>query len=129
MNKVIIIGRLTKDSELRYTESELAICDFTLAVDREYKKDEADFINCKAFGKLGETINKYTYKGDLIAVCGRINTGSYEKDGKKVYTTNVVVDQVKFLQAKKEEDNPYKDMSVKVEASQQFEISPEDLPF
>lgn len=129
MNKVIIIGRLTKDSELRYTESELAICDFTLAVDREYKKDETDFINCKAFGKLGETINKYTHKGDLIAVCGRINTGSYEKDGHKVYTTNVVVDQVKFLQAKKEEDNPYKDMSVKVEASQQFEISPEDLPF
>lgn len=129
MNKVIILGKLTKDSELRYTESELAICDFTLAVDREYKKDETDFINCKAFSKLGETINKYTHKGDMIAVCGRINTGSYEKDGKKVYTTNVVVDQVKFLQAKKEEDNPYKDMSVKVEASQQFEIKPEDLPF
>lgn len=133
MNKVILIGRMTKDSELRYTETNLAICDFSLAVDREYKKDEADFIKCKVFGKLGETINKYTKKGDLIAVCGRIQTGSFEKDGKKYYTFEIIPDSVKFLQTKKEEtkveDNPYKDMSVKVEASQQFEIKPEDLPF
>ena len=129
MNKVILIGRLTKDSELRYTETNLAVCDFSLAVDRDYEKDKADFINCKVFGKLAETLNKYTKKGDLIATVGRISTGSYEKDGKKVYTTNVIVDSVKFLQTKKEEDNSYKDMSVKVEASQQIEIKPEDLPF
>lgn len=129
MNKVILIGRLTKDSELRYTESEMAICSFSLAVDKDFKKDEADFINCKAFSKLGETINKYTKKGDLMAVCGRINTSSYEKNGEKRYTTDVIVDNIKFLQTKKEEDNPYKDMSVKVEASQQFEIDDNMLPF
>lgn len=129
MNKVILIGRLTKESELKYTEKELAICEFSLAVDREYKKDEADFIKCKTFGKLGEILNKYTKKGDLIAVSGRMQTGNYEKEGKKVYTTEVIVDSIKLLQQKKEEENPYKDMSVKVEASQQFEITPDDLPF
>lgn len=115
MNKVILIGRLTKDSELKYTESEKAVCSFSLAVDRDFKKDEADFINCKAFSKLGETINKYTKKGDLIAVCGRINTGSYEKNGEKRYTTDIVVDSVKFLQTKKEETDPYKDFGNIVE--------------
>ena len=126
MNKAILIGRMTKDSELKYTQNELAVCDFTLAVDREYNKDETDFINCKAFSKIGETINKYTHKGDQLAVIGRINTSSYEKDGKKVYTTNVVVENIKFLQVKK---NEYEDMSVKTEQQQQFEIKPEDLPF
>lgn len=124
MNKVILIGRLTKDSELRYTESEMAVCSFNLAIDRDFKKDEADFINCKAFNKLGETINKYTKKGDLIAICGRINTSSYEKNGEKRYTTDIVVDSVKFLQTKKEETDPYVEMGNKVEANQQF-----DLPF
>ena len=126
MNKAILIGRMTKDSELKYTQNELAVCDFTLAVDREYNKDETDFINCKAFSKIGETINKYTHKGDQLAVIGRINISSYEKDGKKVYTTNVVVENIKFLQVKK---NEYEDMSVKTEQQQQFEIKPEDLPF
>lgn len=131
MNKVVLIGRLTRDSEIRYTESQTAVCEVNLAVDREYKKDEADFIKCKVFGKLGETLNKYTKKGDLIALSGRIQTGSYEKDGKKNYTFEVVADSIKFLQQKKEEpeENPYKDMSTKVEASQQFEITDDDLPF
>lgn len=131
MNKVILIGRLTKDSELKYTESEIAVCSFSLAVDREFKKDEADFINCKAFSKLGETLNKYTKKGDLIAVCGRINTSSYEKNGEKRYTADIVIDSVKFLQTKKDEtvqestqqNNPYKEFGEIVE-KEQF-----DLPF
>ena len=131
MNKVILIGRLTKDSELRYTESEMAVCSFSLAVDREFKKDEVDFINCKAFNKLGETINKYTKKGDLIAVSGRINTGSYEKNGEKRHITDVIVDSVKFLQTKKDEtvqestqeNDPYKEFGEIVE-KEQF-----DLPF
>lgn len=117
MNKVILIGRLTKKPEIRYTESKVAVCDFTLAIDREYKKDEADFINCKAFNKLGETIEKYTEKGDLIAVSGRINSGSYEKDGKKVYTFNVIADSIKFLQMKQKNENsdPYKEFGEIVE--------------
>lgn len=131
MNKVILIGRLTKDSELKYTESEMAVCGFSLAVDKDFKKDEADFINCKAFNKLAETISKYTKKGDLIAVCGRINTGSYEKNGEKRYTTDVIVDSVKFLQTKKEEtvqettqqNDPYKEFGEIVE-NENF-----DLPF
>lgn len=128
MNKVILIGRLTRDSEIRYTESQTAVCEVNLAVDREYKKEEADFIKCKVFGKLGETLNKYTKKGDLIALSGRIQTGSYEKDGKKNYTFEVIADSIKFLQQKKEE-NEYKDMSVKTDVQQQFEITDDDLPF
>ena len=128
MNKVILIGRLTRDSELRYTENQTAVCEVNLAVDREYKKDEADFIKCKVFGKLGETLNKHTKKGDLIALSGRIQTGSYEKDGKKNYTFEVIADSIKFLQQKKEE-NEYKDMSVKTDVQQQFEITDDDLPF
>ena len=126
MNKVILIGRLTRDSELRYTENQTAVCEVNLAVDREYKKDEADFIKCKVFGKLGETLNKHTKKGDLIALSGRIQTGSYEKDGKKNYTFEVIADSIKFLQQKKEE-NEYKDMSVKTDVQQQFEITDDDF--
>lgn len=131
MNKVILIGRLTKDSELKYTESEMAVCSFSLAVDREFKKDEADFINCKAFNKLAQTISQYTKKGDLIAISGRINTGSYEKNGEKRYNTDVIVDSIKFLQTKKNEvvqeptqqSDPYKDFGEIVE-KENF-----DLPF
>lgn len=139
-NTILLIGRLTKDSELKYTESEMAVCSFSLAIDRDFKKDEADFINCKAFSKLGETINKYTKKGDLVGLRGRLQSRNYEdKEGKKHYVTEVIAEKMTFLQSNKKSDsqsgaesgsqNPYKDMSVKVEASQQFEIKPEDLPF
>ena len=101
MNKVILIGRLTKDPKLNFTAGKgTAVCRFTLAVTRPFKKDEVDFINCIAFGKTGETISKYLTKGRQLAVTGSIRTGSYDaKDGTKRYTTDVVVDSFEFIGA------------------------------
>lgn len=105
MNKVCLIGRLTRDPEVRYTQgaNAIAIARYGLAVDRRYKKDgeaDADFINCVAFGKNGEFAEKYLKKGMKIAVSGRIQTGSYEKDGQKIYTTDVVVEEHDFCESK-----------------------------
>lgn len=108
MNKVILIGRLTKDTECRYS-NDLAIARYTLAVDRRFKKDgeaTADFINCLAFGKAGEFAEKYLKKGTKVAVVGRIQTGSYEKDGKKVYTTEVVAEEQEFAESKGKSEQP-----------------------
>mgnify|MGYP000718420368 FL=1 len=99
MNKVILIGRTTKSPELRYAPGTgTAVCRFTLAVQRAFKKDEADFINCVAFGKIGETIAQYVLKGRQVAVTGSIRTGSYESNsGEKRYTTDVVLDGFEFI--------------------------------
>ena len=98
MNKVTLIGRTTKSPELRYAPGTgTAVCRFTLAVNRPYKKDETDFINCVAFGKIGETIAQYVLKGRQVAVTGSIRTGSYESNsGEKRYTTDVVLDGFEF---------------------------------
>lgn len=110
MNKVILMGRLTRDPEVRYTQGDnaSAVARFSLAVDRRFKKDgeqTADFINCVAFGKTGEFIEKYGRKGIKFVVEGRIQTGSYtNKDGQKVYTTDVVVEQVEFAESKDSAD-------------------------
>lgn len=101
MNKWIGIGRLTKDPEVRYN-NELAIAKYTLAIDRKGKEKATDYISCVAFGKQGEFAEKYLKKGTKIGVCGRIQTGSYEKDGKKVYTTDVVVEEHEFCEKKEE---------------------------
>lgn len=102
MNTVNLIGRLTKDPELRYTSSGMAICKFTLAVNRDFTNQngerEADFINCTTFKKTAENLVNYQKKGSQIGVVGRIQTGSYEgQDGKRIFTTDVVVDRVEFL--------------------------------
>ena len=99
MNKVVLIGRLTKDPELRYAAgSGTAVTRFTIAVNRQFKKDEADFINCVAFGKTAETISQYLTKGRQIAVIGSIRTGSYDaQDGTKRYTTDVAVESFEFV--------------------------------
>ena len=99
MNKVILIGRLTKDPELNFAAwSGTAVTRFSLAVTRPFKKDETDFINCIAFGKTGETIAQYLTKGRQLAVTGSIRTGSYDaKDGTKRYTTDIVVDSFEFI--------------------------------
>ena len=99
MNKVILIGRLTKDPELRYAAgSGTAVCRFTLAVARQFKKDETDFINCIAFNKVGEALAQYLTKGRQLAVTGNIRTGSYDaQDGSKRYTTDVVVESFEFI--------------------------------
>ena len=102
MNKVVLVGRLTKNPELRYAAgSDTAVCKFTLAVNR-MKKDEADFINCVAFNKTAETIANYLVKGRKIAIAGRIQTNSYTSDdGTKRYTTDVVVETFEFCDSNK----------------------------
>lgn len=99
MNKAIIVGRLTKDPELKYTPNGgTAICRITVAVARAFKKDETDFINCIAFGKTGETIAQYFTKGRQIALAGNIRTGSYDgQDGVKRYTTDVIIENFEFI--------------------------------
>lgn len=98
MNKVILIGRLARDTSLKTGASGTPYCNFTLAVDRSKKDDGADFISCIAFGKSAENLNAYKRKGDQIAVEGHIVTGSYEaKDGRKVYTTDVAADRIEFV--------------------------------
>lgn len=106
MNRINLSGRLVRDPEVRYSQGEkpMAIASFSLAVDRKFKQEgqpTADFINCKAFGKTAEVIEKYVTKGTKIAVCGHIQTGSYtNKDGQKVYTTDVIVDELEFCESK-----------------------------
>ena len=99
MNKVILIGRLTKDPDLNFAAgSGTAVCRFSLAVTRPFKKDETDFISCISFGKTGETIAQYLTKGRQVAVTGSIRTGSYDaKDGTKRYTTDIVLDSFEFI--------------------------------
>lgn len=109
MNKVELLGRLTKDPDVKYTQGEKSMCiaRYTMAVNRRFKSGDqsADFINCVAFGKQGEFVEKYLKKGMQIAVCGRIQTGSYtNKDGQKVYTTDVVVEEHEFTGTKKENE-------------------------
>ncbi len=107
MNKVILMGRLTRDPEIRYSQDndQTAIARFTLAVDRRYNRNgdqTADFINCVSFGKSAEFAEKYFKQGTKIVAVGRIQTGSYtNKDGNKVYTTNVVIDEQEFAESKK----------------------------
>ena len=105
------MGRLTKDPEIRYSQGANTTCvaRYTLAVDRKFKQEgqpNADFINCIAFGKLGEFAEKYLHKGVKIAVTGRIQTGSYKnKDGNTVYTTDVVVEEQEFCESKSQSNS------------------------
>ena len=106
MNKVILMGRLTRDPEVRYTQGEepMAIARFTLAVDRRGKRDgeaSADFPSCVCFRRTAEFIEKYAHQGTKLVVVGRIQTGSYtNRDGQKVYTTDVVVEEAEFAESK-----------------------------
>ena len=106
MNRVVLIGRLTKDPELRYTPSNTAVATFTIAVNRPKRQDreqEADFVNIIVWGKQAENCNKYIEKGSKVAIEGRIQTRSYDgADGKKKYVTEVVGENVQFLDTKKE---------------------------
>lgn len=104
MNKVILIGRFTRDPEVRYTQGGSSVANFSLAVDRRFKQEEgdsADFIRCVSFGKTAEFIEKYFHKGIKIGISGRIQTGSYtNNEGQKVYTTDVVVEESYFVESK-----------------------------
>ena len=110
MNKVFLVGRLTRDPELRYGANNNAVMRSAIAVDRAFANQngerEADFINITAFGNRAETMKKYLTKGSQIAVSGRIQTGSYDdKDGKRVYTTDVIIDEFQFLDSKGSRNN------------------------
>ncbi len=127
MNKVVLIGRMTKDAQLGYTSNtQKAVARFTLAVDRI--GEGADFINCVAFGKQAENIEKFVKKGNKLAVAGRIQTGSYEnKDGQKVYTTDVIVENSDFIEPKKDNAEPVKE-EIK-EPEPHFSSLDFDMPF
>lgn len=104
MNTIIIMGRLTKDPEQRVTQSEKQVSTFTLAVNRKFEKDKADFINVVAWNKLSEFTQKYLSKGRQIVVSGRLQVRDYEKDGHKVYVSEVIAEEIYFADSKPKEE-------------------------
>lgn len=110
MNIVALVGRVTRDPDIRQSQGEnpMVVARYTLAVDRRgtKEKDKADFISMVSFGKTAEFIEKYVKKGTKLCIRGRIQTGSYEKDGKKIYTTDVVAEDVEFAESKKSQEQP-----------------------
>lgn len=102
MNNVNLIGRLTRDPELKYTQDGKAVGNFSIAVTKKFKKDEADFLNCVAWGKTAELIAEYLRKGNQLGVSGSIATSTWEKDGVKQYKTEILVDQITFIGSKSE---------------------------
>lgn len=129
INNVTLVGRLTKDPELRYTPNGVAVANFTLAVNRQFKsqsgESEADFINCVVWKKSAENLAQYMGKGGLIGVTGRVQTRSYDnQEGKRVYVTEIVAENVQFLESKKSQNNQsYSN------AGEPIDISDENLPF
>lgn len=127
MNNVVLIGNITRDIELKYTASQKAMVRFSVAVSRRRKEDGADFVNCLAWDKTAENMERYLHKGSKIAVRGRIQTGSYEKDGARVNTFEVIAEDVEFLDSKREEAPQPK---VEPEPEPQFEaLDGFDMPF
>ena len=118
MNKSFLTGRLTRDIELKYTTTQTALVRFTVAVDR--MKEGVDFIDCVAFGKTAENMERFLHKGSMVGVFGRIQTGSYDKDGTKVKTFDIIAENVEFLGGKEEK---------KEEFEPHFEAVDEDMPF
>ena len=143
MNKVILVGRLTRDPEVRYSQGDnaTAVARYTVAVDRRFKRDgdpTADFINCVVFGKSAEFAEKYFRQGLRVAISGRITTGSYtNKDGIKVYTTEVTVEEQEFAESKSESEankaNNHQTTSANTSSGDGFmnvpDGIPEELPF
>lgn len=141
MNKVILVGRITKDPELRYTPSNMPVCAFSLAVNREYTaangEREADFINCVAFQKQAENLCKFMSKGSQILVEGRIQVRKYvDNNNVNRVATDVICDKISFLEAKKQEPQQQNYFNQPVfnepnfdNVRNQFEINDEDLPF
>lgn len=135
MNKIILMGRLTKDPEVRYSQGNnpMAIARYTLAVERKFKRDEepnADFINCIAFGKNGEFAEKYLHKGIKILVEGRWQSGSYtNRDGQKVYTNDCVVESCEFAESKNANQSERPQLSNSDDGFMQIPDNMEDLPF
>ena len=144
MNKIILTGRTTKDIDLRHTTSGVAVANFSLAVNRDFKNEEgeyeADFINCVAYRKLAETISSYVKKGDRLGLVGRLQIRNYDNsEGNKVYVSEVIVDSIEFLEAKKDKNASKEEVSGKdapkeekdpfAEFGEKIEITDDMLPF
>lgn len=136
INRTVLVGRLTKDPELKYTQSGVAVARFTLAVNRNFKnaqgQQEADFIPIQVWRKQAENVSNFLNKGSLVGVEGRIQTGSYEKDGQRVFTTDVVADSVQFLESKKDREqqpNNYQPQQTQQGFVNNGQVDDSDLPF
>ena len=143
INRVVLVGRLTKDPELRYTPNGVAVCTFTLAVNRPFTNQQgdrdADFINCVAWRGTAENLANYQKKGNLIGIDGRIQARSYEgNDGKRRYITEVIAESVQFLEPKKDETTKQQSQQKHqitvgpdsfFDGSGQIDINDDDLPF
>lgn len=132
MNKVILMGRITKDVELKTTPSGVSVCSFTIAVNRRFAKDgqrDADFINCVAWRNTAEFISKYFEKGRMIGIVGSLATGKYEKNGQTHYTTDVTVDEAYFTDSKKSEENQEYNTYQDNDFVEGFPGPDDDLPF
>ena len=138
MNKVELVGRLTAEPELRYTESDKAYTRFTLAVNRKYKKDDesrdADFISIVAWNKQAEIICQYVKKGNRLGIVGKIQTGSYEKsDGTRGYTYDVIVEDLEFIETKPKDSRPEPEYAEEndpfADYDESIELTDDDLPF
>ena len=132
MNNVTLIGRLTRDVELRYTPSQKAVARFTLAIDRptfQGEEKQADFPSCTVWGRTAENMEKYTRKGSKVAVEGRIQTGSYEKNGQTIYTTEVLANRVEFLDPRSDVSAPTPVRQQDMEMPDDFKAIDEDVPF
>ena len=125
MNEVNLIGRLTRDPEMRYTQGGMAVARFSIVIDR--MKEGADFPSIVVFGKQAENCEKYLAKGRQVGITGRIQTGSYEKDGRKIYTTDVVASRVEFLGGKSSDTESTAQESI--DTPEGFEALDDDVPF
>ena len=128
MNKVQLIGRITKDPELRYTKSNIAVANYTIAVNTGYgEKQQTDFISVSSWGKSGEFVSNYFKKGQAIAIVGRLKNNNYEdKNGNKKYTTEVVTEEIQFVGDKKQEESSANDKSIYMD---DLTIDDDMLPF
>lgn len=133
INRTVLVGRITKDPEIKYTTSNIAMCKFTLAVNRTFKKDgetDVDFIQCIAWRNAAEFMGNYVKKGGLLGIEGRIQTGSYDnKDGVRVYTTDIMCDSVQSLESKQDKQGTHEPHIEVVQERPTIDVDSDDLPF
>lgn len=139
MNRVILVGRITKEPEIKYTQSNIPVVSFTLAINRQFSdqsgEKQADFVQCVVWRKQAENLAKFVKKGALLGVEGRIQTRNYEAENGTRYVTEVVCDSIQFLESKQEsEEQPFKEDKNTQDSEEFYETSKqlaaeEDLPF
>ena len=133
MNKAILTGRIANDLELRSTSTGKSICEFRIATNGPATRDGervADFISCRVWNKSAENLVKYQTKGNLIAIIGRVQVDNYtDKEGNKKSKHYILIEDLEYLETKKEEKNEFKDLNIKTEVQEQFDYDSSDLPF